>query len=218
MTTPSPQQIKEGYAVYTPFMLSIYDWAVIGFLGQLWHCPAHYYQAHYQTHITDNHLDVGVGTGYFLDNCRFSTQTPRIGLMDINPNSLNAAQRRIKRYTPEIYRQNILEPLQIQPHPFDSIGLNGLLHCLPGTIEEKSVVFDHLKTLMAPGAIIFGSTLVNQGITKNRLQGWALHRMNRLKVLHNTTDDPKDLEMALAQRFKESQVRVIGCMALFWAK
>ncbi len=27
---------------------------------------------------------------------------------------------------------------------FDSIGLNFLLHCLPGTLREKAIVFDHL--------------------------------------------------------------------------
>jgi hypothetical protein len=112
---------------------------------------------HYNRHVSANHLDVGVGTGYFLDHCRFPSHTPRIALMDLNRNSLDFASRRIARYKPETYIRNVLEPIAIDALRFDSIGVNYLLHCLPGTMESKSVAFDHLKALMNPGAVLFGS-------------------------------------------------------------
>ena len=49
-------------------------------------------QALYQEHISLNHLEVGVGTGYFLQHCRFKG-TPRIALMDLNQNCLDMTAR-----------------------------------------------------------------------------------------------------------------------------
>jgi Methyltransferase domain len=93
-------------------------------------------------------LDVGVGTGYFLDHCRFPSHTPRVALMDLNRNSLDFASRRLTRYKPETYIRNVLEPVSIDAAKFDSVGINYLLHCLPGTIESKWAALDHLKTLI----------------------------------------------------------------------
>src|SRR5262249_38220723 len=56
---------------------------------------------------------------------------------------------------------------------FDPVGINYLLHCLPGTIESKAVSFDHLKALMNPGALFFGSTLLQGGVT----QSWPAKRL-----------------------------------------
>ena len=68
---------------------------------------------HYDHHISPNHLDVGVGTGYFLDHCRFETPSPRMGLIDPNSPSLDAAGRRLARYAPEIHQADILEPIPV---------------------------------------------------------------------------------------------------------
>jgi hypothetical protein len=54
----------------------------------------------YDSNITANHLDVGVGTGYFLERearhqggrCQFSSSAPRIALMDLN--ATNSSCRR----------------------------------------------------------------------------------------------------------------------------
>jgi hypothetical protein len=99
-----------------------------------------------------------VGTGYFLDRCRFPSQSPRIGLLDLNPNVLQYASQRIARYKPETYCRNVLEPIFIDAAKFDSVAVNYLLHCVPGCIESKAVAFDHLKALMNPNAVLFGST------------------------------------------------------------
>ncbi|HZM07834.1 MAG TPA: hypothetical protein VFC11_05185 [Methylocella sp.] len=61
----SPEQIAAGQAVYTKRMLGIYDWLVLGLSNRLiWRCPTQGLVAHYDRHVTANHLDVGVGTGY----------------------------------------------------------------------------------------------------------------------------------------------------------
>ena len=67
----------------------------------------------------------------------------------------------------------MLEPISIDAAGFDSVGINYLLHCLPGSFESKAVSLDHLKSLMKPGAIIFGSTLLQGGVARS----WPAKRL-----------------------------------------
>ena len=69
MNAPSDQDVEAGQAVYNKYVLAIYDLLVLGFSCRfLWKCPAHRMTKQYDTFVTNNHLDVGVGTGYFLDH------------------------------------------------------------------------------------------------------------------------------------------------------
>lgn len=172
----------------------------------------------YNQHISSNHLDVGVGTGYFLNHCKFPTAKPRLALMDLNPNCLEVAGKRLARYSPEIYRRNVLNPIDIKITRFDSIGMMNLLHCLPGNIESKGVVFKNLKVLLNPGGVVFGSTILYGGVRRNLLATYTLILTNRLGFMTNMEDNPSSLKTSLAQYFSESSVNVIGCMALFWGR
>jgi 2-polyprenyl-3-methyl-5-hydroxy-6-metoxy-1,4-benzoquinol methylase len=170
---------------------------------------------HYNKHASDNHLDVGVGTGYFLDRCRFPTPQPRIALLDINRNALEYASRRIARYNPEVYCRNTLEPISVDAKNFDSVGINAVLHCIPGTIESKAVVLDHLKALMNPNAVLFGSTVLHGGVPRNWVAGRLMHAYNKKGFFSNRHDDLDGLNRALCQRFREVTIDVVGCAALF---
>jgi 16S rRNA G1207 methylase RsmC len=164
----SEEQIEAGQAIYTKRTLAAYDFVVLGLSNRfIWKCPTNRLLEQYNTRITANHLDVGVGTGYFLDRCRFPSPEPRVALMDLNRNALDFAARRIARYKPETYVRNVLEPISIDAEKFDSVGVNYLLHCLPGSIGSKPAVFDHLKSLMNPNAVLFGSTLLQGGVARS---------------------------------------------------
>ncbi len=120
---------------------------------------------HYNRHVSSNHLDIGVGTGYFLDNCTFPTTRPRLALMDLNHNSLATSEQRLKRYNPEVYLGNVLEIDNVAMPPFDSIGIMNLLHCLPGTMNTtKRNVLERIKTKLNSGGIVFGSTILSGGV------------------------------------------------------
>lgn len=127
-----------GQAAYTKPVLAAYDFLVLGFSNRLvWNCPAHRLEAHYNRHISANHLDVGVGTGYFLDRCRFPTPTPRLALEALNENALAFTARRLARYRPDVYRRNALTPITLDAARFDSVGMNDLLHCLPALFDQR---------------------------------------------------------------------------------
>jgi SAM-dependent methyltransferase len=215
----SPQQVAAGQAVYTRRNLNIYDLVVHGVSNPwIWHCPTRQLIDHYNRHVSGNHLDVGVGTGYLLDKCRFPSTTPRVALMDLNQNTLDYASVRIARYRPESYQRNVLEPIPFEAESFDSIGLNYLLHCIPGTITSKAVAFDHLASLLNPGGVIFGSTLLQEGVERSWLARHLMTFYNHKGIFSNKQDSLDGLRQALEQRFSDVFVEVIGCAALFVAR
>lgn len=213
------EQIHAGQAVYTPKMLAIYDVLVLGLSNRwIWKCPTPRLLAHYDRHVSGNHLDVGVGTGYFLDRCRFPTEAPRIALMDMNRDALQYAARRIARYEPETYVRNVLEPIDFDGAKFDSLGVNYLLHCLPGDMATKARAFDFLSPLMNPGAIVFGSTLLQGGVERSFAAQRLMAFYNSKGIFSNAQDDLETLTRELEKRFDAVSVETVGCAALFSAK
>ncbi len=213
------EAVKAGQAVYTPFMLSVYDLVVLGFSNRLiWRCPTHHLIELYDENVGTKHLDVGVGTGFFLDKCRFDTPTPEITLLDLNQNALRNAAQRISRYNSVRCHANVLEPLDLGAIQFESVGLNYLFHCLPGPISVKAdTVFSNLAPFLAPGAHIFGSTIVAEGVTHNRVAQRLLASYNRRSIFSNQTDTVSDLESVLARSFHKHKVMTRGSVAIFTA-
>ncbi len=207
MSDNSPKAVERGQAIYTKSFLSTYDLFVLGFFCRfIWRCPSHHILAMYNQHVSANHLDIGVGTGYFLDHCKFPGTNPRLGLMDLNPNTLEVAGKRLSRYTPEIYHVNVLKPIEIRAQSFDSVGLTHLLRCLPRTIKEKGVVFKYINKLLNPGGIVFGSTLLYKGVNRNMLATFFMNLDNSKGIMTNKEDDLESLKQMLSQYFSESSV------------
>src|SRR3989344_5472164 len=113
----------KGSEVYNKFFLRIYDFYVLSFAGRfIWKCPKSLILALYNRYVSNHHLEIGVGTGYFLDKCRFPCDKPNITLMDLNSNCLSMASNRIKRYEPAIYQGDVYQPISLMPpRSFDSI-------------------------------------------------------------------------------------------------
>ena len=215
----TPAEVHAGQAIYNRFVLSIYDVVVLGISNRyIWQCPTRRLLAHYDQHVTANHLDVGVGSGYFLDHCRFPSPAPRVALMDLNDNALAFASRRIARYAPETWRRNVLEPIAIDADGFDSIGVNYLAPGLPGPLESKAVALDHLARLLNAGGVVFGATLLGQDVPRSVLARRLMRTYNAKRIFSNEHDGLAGLEHALRERFRESSVEVVGCAALFAAR
>jgi hypothetical protein len=210
------EQVVAGQAVYTKRALRAYDFVVLGVSNRfIWRCPTGRLVDHYNTHVTANHADVGVGTGYFLDHCRFPSSSPRVALIDLNQNTLDFASRRIARYKPETYRRSVLEPICIDAPKFDSVGFNYLLHCLPGSIASKSAALDHVTALMNPHAVLFGATLLQGGVHRNPFARRLMQVYNQKGIFSNEADDLDRLTEELRKRFRDVSVEVVGCVALF---
>lgn len=213
------EDVEAGAATYTRRMLSVYDIFALGISSRfVWRCPSKRALAHYDRHISDNHLDVGPGTGYFLDHCRFNSPSPRIALFDLNPNCLETTSRRIARYKPEVYQGSVLDRIERDIPPFDSIGLNYVLHCLPGTIRTKSVVFENLETLLNPGGTLFGATALYREVPQTWISRRMMDAYNEDRLFSNTEDDLTGLIRGLSKYLSDVVTEVVGCVAFFSAR
>ena len=215
---PASERVEAGQAVYSPLVLRTYDWIVLGFSNRLlWRCPTTALRRLYDRNVSDRHLDVGVGTGYFLDKAKWPVAKPAITLLDLNPNCLATASSRIRRFSPQTVLANILAPLPALEH-FRSAGLCYLLHCLPGAIPEKAVVFDHLAPLLAPGARVFGATIVQGSAPRSRAAQALMNLYNKKGIFSNAADTVEDLDAALRKQFRDVEIRILGTVALFEAR
>jgi SAM-dependent methyltransferase len=207
-----------GQAVYTPAMLRVYDTIAYRVNGPLlWRCPVGRFVELYDANASGRHLDIGVGTGYLLDRCRFPVADPEITLMDLNPEPLAFAARRLRRYEPRIHRADVLEKWELPAGSFDSIAMFNVLHCVPGTMSEKAIAFEQAREALAPGGKLFGATVLSRGVEQTRRSRAALKRFNEKGIFNNLDDDLNDLDGSLAHTFGFREIEVRGSMALFTA-
>ena len=210
--------IVPGATIYTPRLLAVYDAAVLGFSNLfVWRCPSHLTVSFYNRHVSARHLDVGVGTGYFLNRCRFPTSRPTLAILDANPHCLRLASRRLRRYTPTTYLADVLRPLDVENAPFDSIGLNYVLHCLPVSLARKGAVFEHLSALLAPRGVLFGTTIVGRGVRHGLLARALLYTYNARGIFMNADEGCADIETLLRASFSDVVMHVVGDVAFFVA-
>jgi SAM-dependent methyltransferase len=205
-----------GQAVYTPRTLRAYDTVVVKLSNSLvWRCPARRILAQYNRHVSSAHLDVGPGTGYYLDRCHFPAESPDITLLDANADVLRYAARRLARYHPKTEAANVLQPTGLNPASFKSVALSYVLHCLPGDIDSKAVAFDNLIPLLQPGGVVFGTTILGEGVDHTRLGRALLRAYNRKGIFSNLHDNRHALQRALADRFSRHELNISGSVALF---
>ncbi|WP_051020656.1 class I SAM-dependent methyltransferase [Nocardia araoensis] len=216
---PTSEAVERGARAYTRALLTCYDVVVLGLVSRfVWRAPRARTQHHYDLHVGARHLELGPGTGYFLQHSLRRRPPERLALADLNPEVLTYSARRLALHRPEIYERNILRPLEIDPPRFDSIGLSFLLHCLPGCIRDKAVVFDHAAAVCAPGGRIFGSTVLGRREPHSPVARLLLAWFNRKGMFANTGDTLEDLERQLAHRFTDYRVARCGSVAFFQAR
>lgn len=219
MSEAERERVESAISLYTNFSLFFYDWWALRYnCSFLWRCPSRNLLNLYNSFISNNHLDIGVGTGYFMDKCKFSSSHPDITLMDLNPNSLETARKRLSRYDPKVYTGNALEEFKVNDQLFDSVGMMNLLHCLPGDMHTKDLVFENADKVLNKGGVIFGSTILYKGVKCNPVTTAVLEWTNKKGLMTNLNDDVDVLRGNLERRFMESGIEIIGCMALFWGR
>lgn len=212
------EPVLRGQATYTEDFLKFkYDFIVHHVVNRFfWRSPTSRLHGLYERHVSANHLDVGVGSGFFLDRCRFPTAQPRVALMDLSASALVSTKRRISRYRDvAMYRANVLEPIELAER-FDSVGLVYLLHCIPGTLEEKGVAVGHLKRLLKPGGVLFGATILEDPGARPHLHARFLSsQLRRAGIFANQRDTRAGLEATMKAHFDDFEIQVEGTVATF---
>jgi SAM-dependent methyltransferase len=217
MNRPGPG--ARGAAVYTPFVLKLYDWWVLEVSNRLaWECPTStVLLPFFAEHVGARHLDVGVGTGYYAAQAGVARRS-ELTLLDLNENSLRAAAARGGAPAATVLH-DVMQPLPASLHGrFDSISLFYLLHCLPGSMPEKEQAISGLKAALAAGGVIYGATILGDEAGHNAFGRQLMRIYNRKGIFGNRTDTLESLEAALWRHFGQVEVRRHGKVALFVAR
>ena len=207
--------VEPSQAAFNDRTLRYYDWLLELTCNRIWRCSIDRTLALYQRHLSSNHLEVGVGTGYFLDRSRFPRGAPRLALLDLNPHCLKHTEARLARFAPEVYSANALAPIELGVRGFDSIAINYVLHCMAGALPEKGIALANLKRLLNPGGVLFGSTVLRKGVPCDLRARVFMRLYNARKVFCNLQDSLAGLTEALEANFRDIQLDIIGCVAQF---
>ncbi|MBX9577707.1 MAG: class I SAM-dependent methyltransferase [Chthoniobacterales bacterium] len=212
---PTESEIKAGQACYTSFTLKLYNFIVPIFNNHcVWRCPTRYQLEQYHRYVTPAHLDIGVGTGFFLKKTAWPHNT-QLSLMDLNPACLQAAAQSVSWLSPAIYLSDIFKPQANLAQKFDSISMNYLLHCLPGDMRSKNSVIANATSMLRPGGILFGSTILPDPELQNFLSIRMMHYFNKKQIFSNQEDRCLLLKEILEKNLTDVDIKIIGCVALF---
>jgi len=206
----------KGQSGYNPFMLAIYDPWVLGFMSRaVWRCSIPEAVERYRRHLGHRHLDVGPGTGYFIEKAEPAPGT-EVTLLDPNPHVLRRASRRLAALHPTTVEADVMKPLPV-PHGFDSAALSFVLHCLRGPDANKAVAIRNVADVLASDGVLFGGTVL--GLSEHHTpQARAVVRVfNWEGGFDNLGDTADGLRQILRESFESVAVEITGSVAYFAA-
>ena len=206
----------KGQWEYTRLLLNLYDPLVLGPIARfVWRCPTTRLVERYRQHIRGRHLDVGPGTGYFLERSGLP-EGSRVTILDPNTNVLGHVSRRLGQLDITAVEADVLKPLPVDG-PFDSAALHLVIHCLPGPLPRKAAAVANVAAVLAPDGVLFGASVL--GISGRHT--WAARRMldafNRQGGFDNLNDTEEGLGEILAASFEHVQLETVGSVAIFAA-
>jgi len=205
-----------GQRDYTPRVLRMYDPFVLRFAARwVWRCPTSRLVDGYRRHIRDGHLDVGPGTGYFLDRSGLPAGS-RVTIVDPNPNVLRFVSRRLARLDLTAVEGDVLKPLPVTG-PFESAALHLVIHCLPGPLSRKAVAVANVASVLAPTGVLFGASVLGTSGAHTRLARGYLRAFNRQGGFDNLDDTEAGLRDILEASFEQVDLEIVGSIAIFSA-
>lgn len=212
------ESTTHGAKVYTPLTLKLYDWWVLGVSNRFaWQCSTNdVLVPHFKKNVGKVHLDIGVGSGFYL---KYLPESCDILLMDMNSNNLAVAKQRVGgNCSITTLQHDIFEPIPVEYEgQYDSISLYYLLHCLPGNLVEKGVALLNASAALKPNGILFGATILGDEAGHNRFGEKLMYIYNSNGVFSNAQDTEVGLYKELNDLFEHVVVNRVGKVALFSA-
>jgi len=205
-----------GQADYTPRILRLYDPFVLGFAARYaWRCPTSRLVDRYRAHIRDGHLDVGPGTGYFLERAGLP-EGGHVTILDPNPNVLRHVTRRLTHLDITAVEADVLKPLPVAG-PFDTAALHLVIHCLPKPMSRKAAAVANVAAVLAPNGVLFGASVLGTSGSHTWLARRYLSVLNWQGGFDNLEDTEEGLREVLAASFEHVELDIVGSIAIFAA-
>lgn len=117
---------------------------------------------------------------------------------------------------PQTVEADVLKPLPVDG-PFDSAGLNGVLHCLPGPQRAKAAAVRKVASVLTPEGTLFGMTILGSSAEHSSRARFSLKNLNRRGTFDNLGDTAAGLREILEESFRRVDVDVDGSIAHFVA-
>jgi hypothetical protein len=237
---PSTASSPASQTVYTIETLRVYDSFVWGFNSPfLWGIDKKEIQQLYLERMGESHAEVAVGTGLFLEHAlreqELASSPPlqQLALLDLNPNTLEECEVRLKPYFDTPTSAATLsktiwdvwsEPPDYLQNSFDSVAANFLLHCLNGEslIDKRAVVQNCAKLLKdSEQSVFLGSTILGKDLLENSQTLPAsvntIKAFNDNGIFGNRGDSYSDMVRVLVDVFEDVQVWRSGHCAVWKA-
>lgn len=205
-----------GQSDYTPALLHVYDPMVLGLAARyVWRCPTTTLVQRYRQRIRERHLDVGPGTGYFLDRSGLPQGSP-VTILDPNANVLDHAARRLRHLDITTVQADVCKPLPIEG-PFESAALHLVIHCLPGPLSRKAAAVANVAAVLTPTGVLFGASVLGPSESHTWLARRVLDAFNRRGAFDNRSDTVAGLREMLGASFERVELETVGSIAIFAA-
>jgi SAM-dependent methyltransferase len=206
----------KGQAGYNTAMLAIYDVWVLKFMTKaVWKVPVAPGVDRYRQHMGHRHLDVGPGTGFFIEKADPPPDT-EITVLDPNPTVLRHVAKRLEGRHPVTVEADVMKPLPVDG-PFDSAALSFVLHCLRGPEENKAVAVRNIADVLSPEGTLFGGTVLGLQGNHTRSARAFLRAANKQGGFDNLGDTAEGVRRILEMSFSSVDVDVVGSAAFFVA-
>lgn len=206
----------KGQSEYGRLLLNLYDPLVLGPIARyVWRCPTTRLAERYRRNIRERHLDVGPGTGYFVERSGLPDGS-RVTILDPNTTVLRHVAQRLRRLDVTAVEADVCKPLPIGG-PFDSAALHLVIHCLPGPLARKAAAVANVAAVLAPDGVLFGASVIGFPGPHTRVARSVLRAFNRQGVFDNLSDTEDALREILGASFQQVEVEAIGSIAVFVA-
>ncbi|AJI56648.1 methyltransferase small domain protein [Francisella philomiragia] len=202
----------DGQKVYSKLVLKLYNFVVLFFNNTfLWKCKTSQLLQLYKDNVSHNHLDIGVGSGYYLKNVK--DRLSKVALMDLNPNCLEYVKNVLKDKEVSTYQVDILKDVAEEFYAkYESISCNYLIHCLPDN-GNKEKVFENIAKMLSKDGVAFGSTIINDYSSKLAIK--VANKFNAKGVFDNKNDTYESIEKYIKNNFAEYTIKQIGSVCVY---
>ncbi|WP_052745506.1 class I SAM-dependent methyltransferase [Allosalinactinospora lopnorensis] len=173
-------------------------------------------------HAGEEHVEVGVGNGYFPARLPSWSPLRTLHLLDVNPACMSLTARRLRgRFNLVEHAQNAVNPWDsIAEASVDSVGCFMTLHAIKrASMAELAPLVAQAHRVLKTGGRFIGCTIVCHGAGVH-VTGRArrlIEHYNASGVFFNATDSVEKLRALLAEPFGATrvEVRVFGCVAVW---
>ncbi|KAL3470365.1 hypothetical protein BJX99DRAFT_239668 [Aspergillus californicus] len=214
--TTTSAAAERGAAYYDTWKLHTYDLWVLGFINRFgWRCPTKKHLLPlFRSCVRSKHMDIGVGTGYYLKHTRFPGS---LTLCDLSQSSLRTAQSRCGCNDVQIIRCDITVELPTA-EKFESISMFYLLHCLSGPISNKTTVIERILPNLTVDGVVAGATILGKGVKDGPVGKVWRRYVNQRGYLDNEDDDAETFIRTLQDNFQSVETEIVGAVLLFKAE